>query len=96
MKLPCCWNCQHEFKLRELFLPWKSRCPVCNKKQFLTKESRFNTTLFNPVILIIIFVMNIMSVSWAVMIPIVLFMLLICFSVMPYFYRFTDKEAPFV
>ncbi|MFD1414076.1 TIGR04104 family putative zinc finger protein [Oceanobacillus jeddahense] len=96
MKLPSCWNCEHEFKLRELVWNVRLHCPNCKKKQFLTKESRFNTLLFSPIPVIIISIMNSLNISWLVIIPISLCLLIIFMAIVPYFYRFTDKEAPFV
>ncbi|WP_339185246.1 TIGR04104 family putative zinc finger protein [Oceanobacillus sp. FSL W7-1293] len=96
MELPSCWNCEHEFKLRELVWSWRMRCPSCKNKQFLTKESRFNTFLFSPILMIVIFIMNVWNISWLIIIPVSFCLFIIFMLIIPYFYRFTDKEAPFV
>lgn len=97
MKLPHCWDCQYHFKLREIILPWKQKCPVCGKKQFLTKESRFNTSLFGFIPMTIIFMLNLfVKLSTLNMIIIGLFIILLFLIIAPYFYKFTENEEPIV
>lgn len=95
MNLPCCWNCRRKYQWKELFLRIKP-CPSCGEKQYLTKESRFQTLLFAPISSFLIFTLFLLELSLIFMISIVILLLIVTYSIFPYLYRFTDREQPYV
>ncbi|MFD1067437.1 TIGR04104 family putative zinc finger protein [Oceanobacillus locisalsi] len=97
MKLPSCWNCAHSFTYRELVWNWRLRCPNCGNKQFLTKKSRIQILLIElPMYIIVIPLITIADISLYIKFPAVLILILMTLFILPFWYRFTNKEQSFV
>ena len=97
LKLPVCWSCQYNFKWRELLFVVEGRkeCPNCKAKQFTTTHSKWKVgVIFVPMMLIIPFLRILFNPSYSFQMFLIIVLGLICYSFVPYQYKFTDKHQP--
>ncbi|ERN53662.1 TIGR04104 family putative zinc finger protein [Alkalihalophilus marmarensis] len=97
MKLPACWSCKKQFIYGKLLLFWGGRtiCPLCEKTNYLTPESRKKGAWYTPILIILMVIgLNMFDIGFSGIILYGLIFLLIGLSLSPFTFKFTDENEP--
>ncbi|TKD72394.1 TIGR04104 family putative zinc finger protein [Pseudalkalibacillus hwajinpoensis] len=95
--MPVCQNCGYEWRWSEslkLTFNYKSTCPNCNKKQYLTPKARKRSSLTSMLVLIPLacsIVIN-MSLSFYLVFSLVIFSITILLS--PIYIQLSNEDEP--
>ncbi|WP_396334489.1 TIGR04104 family putative zinc finger protein [Alkalihalobacillus sp. MEB130] len=76
-----------------LYVEGRKKCRKCGEKQYRTTNSKWKTALLVlPVMLIPGILRLILPLSFFTQLSLIFVLTIVCFSFMPFHYRFTDKE----